>query len=66
MFRLIIVAAVIVLIVLYLKRDRLKAVARNLQAVFQNPVVRTRVLRSFFFTLGRLIRIGVIRRFFKL
>ncbi len=65
MTRLVLIAALVVLILLYMNRSRVKATAYNVRSSLQNPVLRTQLLRKIFFALGRLARLGIFKRIFR-
>ncbi|MFQ6616911.1 MAG: hypothetical protein ACE5HZ_09150 [Fidelibacterota bacterium] len=66
MVRLALVAVILIVIVLYANRKRLKAFSYRIRSVFQNPAVRGHLMKTFFYSLGRITRIALLRRFFRL
>ncbi|MFQ6676202.1 MAG: hypothetical protein ACE5LH_07635 [Fidelibacterota bacterium] len=66
MVRLILILVVALLVVAYLYRKRLKAFSYTVRSILQNPMAKAQLLRSFFYSLGRIARIVFFRRFFRL
>lgn len=65
MFRFLVISAIVLVLVLYLNRRRLREIAYTRKSVTQNRALRAQFLRNFFFLLGRIARIGLLKRFFR-